>query len=61
MLKDIDIKESQEIIKSNKDNLKFLIIDVRTPEEFDSGHLEDAVNFDIYSPDFEARYLFVFQ
>ncbi len=32
-----------------------VIIDVRTPEEFASGHLEDAVNIDVQSGDFAAR------
>lgn len=31
------------------------IIDVRTPEEFAAGHLRDAVNVDLSSPDFEER------
>jgi phage shock protein E len=29
-----------------------VIIDVRTPEEFATGHLEGAVNIDVQSPDF---------
>lgn len=32
-----------------------VIIDVRTPAEFASGHLQGAVNFDVQSPDFEAQ------
>jgi len=28
------------------------VLDVRTPEEFDSGHLEDAVNIDFYEAAF---------
>jgi rhodanese-related sulfurtransferase len=32
-----------------------VIIDVRTPAEFASGHLEGAVNIDVQSADFEAR------
>jgi Rhodanese-related sulfurtransferase len=32
-----------------------VIIDVRTPGEFASGHLEGAVNIDIQSPDFAAQ------
>ena len=30
-----------------------VIIDVRTPEEFTDGHLEGAINIDIYNPAFE--------
>jgi rhodanese-related sulfurtransferase len=31
------------------------VLDVRTPEEFASGHLPGAVNVDVSSPDFLAR------
>ncbi|MCO8128001.1 rhodanese-like domain-containing protein [Acidimicrobiia bacterium EGI L10123] len=31
------------------------VIDVRTPEEFEAGHLEGAVLIDVTSPDFEAQ------
>lgn len=30
-------------------------LDVRTPSEFASGHLEGAINIDAQSPDFETR------
>jgi rhodanese-related sulfurtransferase len=30
------------------------IIDVRTKEEFEENHIEDAINIDIYSPRFEG-------
>jgi len=32
-----------------------VIIDVRTPAEFASGHLDRAVNIDVQSPDFAAQ------
>ncbi len=32
-----------------------VIIDVRTPGEFASGHLEGALNIDVQSPDFAAQ------
>lgn len=31
------------------------LIDVRTPEEYQSGHLKDAINMDFYANDFEAK------
>lgn len=31
------------------------LIDVRTPEEFDAGHLRGAVNIDLSAPDFDER------
>jgi phage shock protein E len=32
-----------------------IIIDVRTPGEFASGHLDGALNIDVQSPDFAAQ------
>lgn len=32
-----------------------VLIDVRTPAEFASGHLEGAINIDVQSPDFDQR------
>ena len=32
-----------------------VIIDVRTPAEFATGHLDGAVNIDVQSPDFAAQ------
>lgn len=32
-----------------------IVIDVRTPSEFASGHLDGALNIDVQSPDFAAQ------
>ena len=32
-----------------------VVVDVRTSGEYDAGHLEDAVNIDVQSPDFDSR------
>ena len=32
-----------------------VVVDVRTPAEFASGHLEGAINIDVQAADFEAR------
>jgi rhodanese-related sulfurtransferase len=45
-------KEAYDLIEKNKDNPHFLILDVRTPEEFSNGRLENAVNLDYYSESF---------
>lgn len=42
-------KEASTLIQKNKANPEFVILDVRTPKEFASGHVEDAVNLDYYS------------
>lgn len=39
--------------KMQKDNVQ--LVDVRTPEEFASGHLPNAINININGADFEAE------
>ena len=43
---------SSEPVELSEDTV---IIDVRTPAEFASGHLDRAVNIDVQSPDFAAQ------
>lgn len=43
--------EANDLILKHKDNTEFVIIDFRTSEEFATGHLENAINFDYYSKD----------
>jgi len=52
ILEDIGIQEAFALIQSNQDNPDFVIVDIRTPEEFDEGHIENAVNIDFYSETF---------
>jgi rhodanese-related sulfurtransferase len=40
------------LIRKNKGNNNFIILDVRTPEEFADGHIEGAVNIDFRSATF---------
>ena len=51
MITTISVKEAQEIISKKK----AVILDVRTPEEFDEEQLPGAVNIDLHSEDFEER------
>jgi len=32
-----------------------ILLDVRTMEEFNSGHIEGAINIDVFSPNFQAE------
>ena len=34
-------------------NTDYILVDVRTAEEYESGHIQDAVNFDFYSESFQ--------
>lgn len=49
MIKKIDKNE----FKLRVDTGGHTIIDIRTPEEYNSGHLKDAINIDFYSSDFK--------
>jgi rhodanese-related sulfurtransferase len=49
IFKDVTPQESSEIIKENINNSEFVLLDVRTPSEFQSGHLEGAINVDYQS------------
>ena len=35
----------------------YILVDVRTIEEYESGHIQDAINFDFYSGSFQKEIL----
>ena len=49
---DITAEEAFTLIQANQQNPEFVIIDVRTPEEFTDGHIENAINLDFRSDGF---------
>ena len=51
-VKDIDPGEAHVLIEKSKDNPDFVILDVRTVEEYSQGHLKDSVNIDYNSDTF---------
>lgn len=51
----VDIASANEtyaLILENADNEDFIILDVRTPEEYGGGHISEAVNLDYKSDSF---------
>ena len=52
IIEDITPQEALTLIQNNQNNPDFVIIDVRTPAEFDGEHIENAVNIDFYSETF---------
>ena len=42
--------------KNQIENTEIQLIDVRTPEEFKENHIENALNIDFYSEDFENEF-----
>ena len=53
VIADITPQVASVLIEENRDDPDFIIIDVRTPEEFAAGHIENAINIDFRSEGFE--------
>lgn len=47
--------EAASLIAENEGAADFVILDVRTADEFSSGHIQNALNIDIYKSDFKSR------
>jgi rhodanese-related sulfurtransferase len=50
--KDVTPDEAEKLIASKAG---LIILDVRTPEEFDHEHIKDALNVNLFDADFEAK------
>ena len=48
----VDAAEARTLLKDNPD---YVVLDVRTKEEFDAGHIAGAVNVDYKSEDFKNQ------
>ena len=55
IIENVTPREAFALIQDNEDNPDFIIIDVRTPEEFAEGHVEDAIIIDFYSESFRSE------
>ncbi|MDP3880388.1 MAG: rhodanese-like domain-containing protein [Dehalococcoidales bacterium] len=51
----ISPQEATALIQENGNNPDFIIIDVRTPQEYNDGHIVGSVNIDFYAADFRDR------
>ncbi len=51
----IDPKVAYEIIKKNSGNKNFVIIDVRQPNEYNEGHIRNAILINYYSKNFKEE------
>jgi len=52
---DIKTESAEKMISANMSNSDFVILDVRTPEEFAEGFIAGAENIDIKSQDFNEK------
>jgi rhodanese-related sulfurtransferase len=55
IIEDITVEQANDLIIENGDNPDFMIVDVRTPEEYAEGHIEKSVLIDINGDNFEAK------
>ena len=53
IIEDITPAQAAALIRKNRDNRNFVILDVRTPEEFAAGYIAGAVNLDYYAKSFK--------
>ena len=52
-IQSLSVNDFEKAIKQKKTQL----VDVRTPEEFKSGHIKGALNFDVKNPEFDNQIL----
>jgi len=53
--KDINVISDTQFIEIQ--GTDYILVDVRTIEEYESGHIQDAINFDFYSGSFQKEIL----
>ena len=53
--KESPISISPTEFKNKIDNGEYVLVDIRTPEEYQAGHIKGAINLDYYAPDFKEK------
>ena len=49
---DVDVNQAASALQTQKN---VVVLDVRTPDEYKNGHLKDAVNINLYDPNFKTK------
>lgn len=49
---DVNAKQVASALQTQKD---MVVLDVRTPDEYKNGHLANAVNINLYDPNFKSK------
>ena len=53
--RDIEPPKAAAMIQDNQSNKKFMLLDVRTPKEFEESHIPGAINIDYNSSSFRTE------
>jgi len=51
----ISPEEAEQLIAQNSDNPDFIILDIRTLNEYNTGHIANAMQIDYYADDFKNQ------
>lgn len=54
-VKEVNATDAHILIEKNRDNPDFIILDVRTSEEYSDGHIENSLNLDYMSELFKEE------
>ena len=49
---DVDAKQAASALQTQRD---MVVLDVRTPDEYKNGHLTNAININLYDPNFKSK------
>ena len=52
VIENIKLEEAFALMEDHRGSDDFIIVDLRSAEEYTSGHIEEAVNLDYSAPDF---------
>ena len=55
-INDISARTAASLIQENQSNSNFIILDIRTPKEFNAGHIAGAHNIDFYAQSFAQEF-----
>lgn len=55
-IENISARTASALIEENLANPDFIILDIRTPKEFDAGHIDGARNIDFYAQSFATEF-----
>jgi rhodanese-related sulfurtransferase len=55
VLTNVSPVQADELIRANKGNARFIILDVRTPSEYAYGHIPKAINLDFNLSNFKEE------